>query len=136
MNAGRFVGASVAVFVVRTLLNYLFYGVLMHKEYEAWTAAHPGMFREVVPAFITLDLLVAILLVYVIVKAASCFGGGMKGAVTIAILLAILGPIIYNLYFFFSTTFYTINFFCMESVYQLVAHAIQGAIAAAIYKTA
>ena len=136
MNAGRFVGASVAVFVVRTVLNYLFYGYLMHGEYEAWDTAHPGMFREVIPAFITIDLIVALLLVYVIVKAASCFGGGMKGAVTIAILLAILGPIIYNLYFHFSTTFYTLNFFGIETVYQLVAHAIQGAVAAAIYKTA
>jgi hypothetical protein len=136
MNAGRFVGASVAVFVVRTLLNFVFYGKLMHGEYEAMDAAHPGMFREVIPAYIAIDLIVALLLVYLIVKAASCFGGGMKGAVTIAVLVAILGPIIYNLYFFFSTTFYSVNFFCIESVYQIVAHAIQGAVAAAIYKSA
>ena len=56
MNAGRFVGASVAVFVFRTLLNYLFYGYLMHGRYEEMSTAHPGLFREVVPAFITLDL--------------------------------------------------------------------------------
>jgi hypothetical protein len=136
MNTGRFLGASLAVFVVRTLLNFLFYGKLMHGEYESWTAAHPGIFREVIPAYIAIDLIVALLLVWVIVKAASCFGGGMKGAVTIAVIIAILGPIICNLYFFFSVTFYTVNFYCIESVYQLVSHAIQGAIAAAIYKTA
>jgi hypothetical protein len=136
MNAGRFVGASVVVFIVRTVLNSVFYGYLMHGEYEAINTAHPGMFREVIPAFIAIDLLVALLLVYVIVKAGSCFGGGMKGAVTIAILIAILGPIVFSLYYYFSTTYYSLNFFAIESVYQLVAHAIQGAIAAAIYKTA
>ncbi len=136
MNTGRFVGAAVAVWLVRTLLNAGFYGYLMHGEFEKMDAAHPGMFREVVPAFIAIDLLVAVLLVYLIVKAASCFGGGMKGAVTIAIFVAILGPIVFSLYYYFSTTYYTVNFFCIESVYQLVAHAIQGAIAAAIYKTA
>ena len=91
MNTGRFLGAAVIVWLVRTLLNAGFYGYLMHGEYERLDAAHPGMFREVVPAFIAIDLLVALLLVYVIVKAASCFGGGTKVAVTIAILIASLG---------------------------------------------
>ena len=136
MNTGRFVGAAVAVWVVRTLLNAGFYGYLMHGEYEKISAQYPGAFREVVKAFVAIDLLVALLLVYLIVKAASCFGGGMKGAVTIAIFIAILGPIVFSMYYYFSTTYYTVNFFCIETVYQLVAHAIQGAIAAAIYKTA
>lgn len=135
MNAGRFVGASVAVFVVRTLLNYLFYGVAMQGRYEEISAAHPGMFREVIPAFIALDLVVALLLVYLIVRAAACFGGGIKAGVTIAILIAILSPVIGNLYYFFSVTWYPIDFWAIEAVYQIVAHAIQGAIAAAIYKT-
>lgn len=135
MNTGRFIGAAVVVWLARTLLNAGFYGYLMHGEYERLAAAHPGMFREVIPAFIALDLLVALLLVYMIVKAASCFGGGMKGAVTIAILIAVFGPIIFSLYYYFSTTYYTLNFFSIEAVYQLVTHAIQGALAAAIYKT-
>jgi hypothetical protein len=136
MNTGRFLGASVAVFVVRTVLNFVFYGKLMHGEYERLSAAHSDLFREVIPAYIAIDLIAALLIVYLIVKAASCFGGGMKGAVTLAIFLAILGPILYNVYFFFSVTFYTVNFFCIETVYLLVAYAIQGAVAAAIYKTA
>ena len=32
MNAGRYVGASVVVFVVRTLLNWLVYGQLLHGK--------------------------------------------------------------------------------------------------------
>jgi hypothetical protein len=134
MNAGRYVGASVAVFLVRTLLNTGFYGFLMHGQYEAISAAHPGVFREVVPAFVAIDLLTALLIVYLIVKAAGAFGGGTKGAVTLAVLIAIVGPVIYSLYYFFSVTFYSVHFFALESVYQIVSHAIQGAVAAAIYK--
>ena len=136
MNTGRFVGASLAVFVVRTLMNWGFYGVAMHGRYEELAAAHPGMFREVIPAFITLDLIVAFLLVWLIIKAASAFGGGMKGSVTLAVLIGILGPVVFNLYYYFSTTYFTTDLLCIDSVYQIVAHAIQGAVAALIYKTA
>jgi hypothetical protein len=136
MNAGRFVGASVAVFVVRTLLNYLFYGYLMHPRYEEMSTAHPGLFREVVPAFITLDLIAALLITWLVVKAGAAFGGGIKGGVILGILIALLGPVLYNLYFYFSTTFYAQDLLAIETVYQIVVHAIQGAIAAAIYKTA
>jgi hypothetical protein len=106
----------------------------MHGQYEAISAAHPGVFREVVPAFVAIDLLTALLIVYLIVKAAGAFGGGTKGAVTLAVLIAIVGPVIYSLYYFFSVTFYSVHFFALESVYQIVSHAIQGAVAAAIYK--
>jgi hypothetical protein len=134
MNTGRFLGASVVVWIVRTVLNAGFYGYLMHGEFESISAAHPGLFREVVPAFIAIDLIVALLLTYLVVKAASAFGGGIKGGVTIGILVAILGPIVFGLYYYFSVTFYTMNFFAIETVYQLVSHAIQGALAAMIYK--
>jgi hypothetical protein len=134
MNAGRFVGASVVVFIVRTVLNTLFYGFLMHGQYDAINAAHPGLFREVVPAFIAIDLLAALLLTYLVVKAAAAFGGGIKGGATVGVFLALLGPILFGLYYFFSVTFYTSNFFAIESIYQLVSYAIQGALAAAIYK--
>jgi hypothetical protein len=136
MNAGRFVGASLAVFVVRFLLNGAFYGYAMKGRYDEIAAAHPGMFRNVIAGFGVLDLLTAILLTYLIVKAGSAFGGGLKGGVTIAILVAILSPILGGLYYFFSVTWYPVDLLTIESVYQLVAHAIQGAIAAAIYKTA
>ena len=136
MNAGRFVGASVVVFIVRTVLNYLFYGLAMHGRYEEMAAANPGLFREVVPAYVTIDLVVAVLLTYLIVKAASAFGGGIKGGATLAIFIAILSPVACNLYYFFGVTYYAIDFWAIESVYQIVSHAIQGALAAAIYKAA
>ena len=136
MNAGRFVGASLAVFVFRALLNYLFYGYLMHPRYEEMSAAHPGLFREVVPAFITLDLLAALLITWLVIKAGAAFGGGVKGGVILGVLVALLSPVIGGLYYYFSTTYYPQDLLAIETVFQIVSHAIQGAIAAAIYKTA
>jgi hypothetical protein len=136
MNTGRFVGASVAVFVVRFLLNGAFYGYAMKGRYDELSAAHPGLFRNVIAGFALLDLLSAILIAYLIVKAGSAFGGGLKGGVTLAILIAILCPILGGLYFFFTVTWYPADLFTIEAVYQLVSHAVQGAIAAAIYKSA
>src|SRR5262245_39456028 len=129
MNAGRFVGASVVVFVVRTVLNWLVYGQALHGRYEALAAAHQGMFREVIPAFITLDLVAAFFITYLIVKAGGAFGGGIKGGVTLGILLGILGPVLYSLYYYFSSTYSPSDLLAIESVYQLVSHAIQGALA-------
>ncbi len=135
MNTGRFVGAGVAVFVVRFLLNFLFYGVLVHGQYEAHAATYPGMFREVIPAYAVLDLISAFLLVYLFAKAGAAFGGGMRGGVCVGIFLAILA-IICNLYWFYSVTIFPMNLLGLEAVYMLVAFAIQGAVAAAVYKTA
>jgi hypothetical protein len=93
------------------------------------------MFREVVPAFITLDLLTALLITWLVIKAGAAFGGGVKGGVILGILVAILSPVIGGLYYYFSTTYYSQDLVAIESVYQIVSHAIQGALAAAIYKT-
>ena len=134
MNTGRFVGAGVAVFIVRFLLNFLFYGVLIHPQYQAIADAHPGMFREVIPAYAVLDLIAAFLIVYFFIKCG--FGGGVKGGVTLGILLGLFGPVLATLYYFFSTTYYPTSLMGTEIVYALVAHAIQGAVAALVYKTA
>jgi hypothetical protein len=136
MNAGRFVGASVAVFLFRTLLNYLFYGVLVHGRFVEMSNAHPGVLREVIPAYITLDLIVAFVLTFLVIKAGAAFGGGIKGGVMLGVLAALLGPVLASLNFFFGVTFYPVDFVVMESVYQIATCAVQGAIAATIYKSA
>ncbi|HYN23003.1 MAG TPA: hypothetical protein VE078_18740, partial [Thermoanaerobaculia bacterium] len=74
MNAGRFAFASVGVFIVRTVLNFLFYGYGMKEYFDGLNAAHPGVFREVIPAFVALDLVSAILIVYLFMKAGAAFG--------------------------------------------------------------
>lgn len=135
MNAGRYVGAALAVGVVRVLMNYLFYGVLTHDAMVELSNAHPGVFREVVPGFIAIDFVVAFVAVYLFVKVGGALGGGVKGGVTLWIFVAVLAPVACNLYLFFSVTFFTTNALAMDCVYQLVAHAIQGAVAGAVYKS-
>lgn len=135
MNTGRLVGASLAVWIVRVLLNYLFYGVLTTDQYAAMSDAHPGLFREVIPAYIAGDLLFAIVFVFLFAKVAGCLGGGVKAGVVLAILVAILSPLLGNIYIFYSFTIYPAGMMISDSVFQLVSHAISGVLAGAIYKS-
>jgi hypothetical protein len=135
MNTGRFAGAGVAVFLVRFALNFLFYGVLIHPQYEAISNAHPGMFREVIFAYGVLDFVAAFLIVWFFVKCGGGYGGGVKAGVTLGILLGLFGPVLCAFYYFFSTTYYPTSLLGTEIVYVLVSHAIQGAVAALVYKT-
>ena len=94
------------------------------------------MFREVIPAFAVLDLIAAFLIVWFFVKCGGGYGGGVKAGVTLGFLLGLFGPVLGALYHFFSTTFYPTSLMGTEIFYSLVSHAIQGAVAALVYKTA
>ena len=134
MNVGRFVGAVLGVWVVRVVLNFLFYGVAMTATYESLSAAHPGVFREVIPGLIATDLVVAVLLVYLWAKAGRSFGGGTMGGAKVGLWLGLVLGLVVNLYNFFGFTFMSLGLFGLDTVYQLVTAALQGAVAAAIYK--
>jgi len=136
MNIGRYIAAVLGVWVVRVVSNYLFYEIAMAERYQELTDANPGIFREVIPAYITLDLLVAIVFTFLVVKAVSAFGGGIKGGLTLGGLVALVGVVAGNFYLFYSFTIFEVGGVVIESVYALVALAIQGAVAAAIYKPA
>jgi hypothetical protein len=135
MNTGRLATAAIFVFVARALGNFLFYGLAMRGQYEALMAAHPGIFREVLPAYLVLDLIAAALFVYLFAKAGAAFGGGVKGGVVLGIVVALLSPVVGLLYTFFSVTYYSQSMVATEVVYQLVAYAVQGAVAGAVYKS-
>jgi hypothetical protein len=134
MNVGRFLGAVLGVWVVRVILNFLFYGLAMAAHNEALAERFPGAFREVIPGFIATDLLFALLFVYLWVKTGPCFGGGIKGGVVGGAWLGVLLGVVINLYWYFSVTFMTPTDLVIDAAYTIVALAIQGAIAAAIYK--
>lgn len=134
MNTGRWVGAALAVWIVRVLFNYLFYGVFMTDQYEAVAAAHPGIFREVVPAYVAADLLFALVFVILFAKGAGALGGGVKAGVFLGILVAILSPLLGNIYLYYSFTIYAAGYMITDSIYQLVSHVVSGALAGAIYK--
>jgi hypothetical protein len=135
MNTGRFVSSGVAVWVLRVALNWTFYTKVIGARAAEISAAHPGMFRQVVPAYILTDLLFALAFTYLFVKAGTAFGGGAMAGIKLGLLVAILSPVIGSLYQYFSVTYMPIGLTSAESVFQLIAHAIEGGVAGAIYKT-
>jgi len=54
--------------------------------------------------------------------------------VKLGLLVAVLSPVIGGLYQYFSVTYMWIGLTMAESVFQIIAHAIEGAVAGAIYK--
>ena len=136
MNAGRFVGAGLAVWVVRTVLNWLFYGVLTQAQMQQISDAHPGVFREVIPAFIITDLVAALIIVLLFTKVGGALGGGVKGGVVLGLFVGILAPVLADVYIYFSMTVFTVGATVADMAFQLVSHCIQGAIAGAVYKSA
>ena len=134
MNTGRFVGATLVVWIVRVVLNYVFYGVLMADQYQAIGAAHPGLVREVIPAFIAADLLFAVIFVLLFAKCGSALGGGVKAGLNLGILVAILSPLLANIYMFYSFTIFTPGYITIDSLFQLVSQVVSGGLAGAIYK--
>ena len=56
MNRGRFIVAVVAVWILGVALNWTFSTA---QQSQQIAAAHPGVFRQVVPGFILTDLVFA-----------------------------------------------------------------------------
>lgn len=134
MNMGRFVAAVVAVFVVRTVLNFLFWGQYMAEQYAAVTTQWAGAFREVVPAYIVADLVFAAAFVWVWTKVGGVFGSDAKGGATYGIVVALLAAVIPSIYYYYSVTYMSTTMWATEIVYNLVAYAIIGVVAAMVYK--
>jgi hypothetical protein len=134
MNTGRYLVTVLVVWVVRVVCNFLFYGLAMMDSYQELADAHPGIFREVIPAYIVIDLFVAIVFTFLVVKGASCFGGGVKGGLMIGVYVALIAAVAVDAYMYYSFTFFEIGSTVLDAVYQLVIFAILGAVAGAIYK--
>jgi hypothetical protein len=135
MNTGRFVGAALGVWIVRVALNWTFYTQVVGQQFEQISSAHPGMFRQVVPAYMVADLIFALVFACLFTKVGAAMGGGWKGGVKLGVAVAILSPIIGLIYQFYSVTYMPGNLSITDGVFQLVAHAIQGVVAGLIYKT-
>lgn len=136
MNMGRFLATVVAVWVVRTFLNFLFWGMYMSEQYASAAAQWAGAFREVVPAYIVADLLFAAAFVWLWTKVAGVFGADAKGGATYGVIIGLLAAVIPSIYHHYSVTFVTTTLWATEIVYSLVAHAVIGVVAALVYKAA
>jgi hypothetical protein len=135
MNTGRYFGAVVAMWIVRSLLNGAFYGKFMAARFASIAAAHPGLMKEGITGYIVTDLFTCIVFVLLLAKVGNALGGGAKAGVTLGLMIALLAPIAGGLYSFFTFTFSTVSQTCIEIVFQFVAHAIEGGVAGLIYKS-
>lgn len=134
MNMSRFLGAAISVWIVRVALNWTFYTQVVGQQYKQIASAHPGMFREVIPAYIFTDLLFAVVFAFLFVKVGAALGGGIKAGVTLGVIVAILSPVLGSLYQYYSSTFLPAGLVAMDSLFQVIAHAVEGAVAGLIYK--
>jgi hypothetical protein len=134
MNLTRFLACAAAVWLVRVALNWTFYTRVIGQQSQQIAAAHPGIFREVVPGFILTDLSFAFVFTYLFVKVGAALGGGRMAGAKLGLLVAVLSPVIGNLYQYFSVTYMSVGLITAESVFQIIAHAIEGAVAGAMYK--
>jgi hypothetical protein len=134
MNTGRFIGAAAGVWIVRVLLNGAFYGKVVGPRLAQMASAHPGIFKQGIAGYVVTDLIFALAFAFLFAKVGSALGGGMKAGVALGIIVAILSPGLGALYNFFSFTFASVSLTSMEVIFQIIAHAIEGAVAGAIYK--
>jgi hypothetical protein len=138
MNIGRFAGAVIGVWVVRVALNATFYTQIAGRQFEQMSSAHPGMFRTVIPAYIVTDLIFALGFTFLFVKVGAALGGpalggGIKAGVTLGVTVALLSPVIGNLYHYYSVTYLPAGLALTDSIFQVIAHAIEGGVAGLIY---
>lgn len=134
MNPGRFIASVVAVWIVRVALNWTFYTRVIGQQSQQIAAAHPGVFRQVVPGFILTDLVFALAFTYLFVKVGAALGGGRMAGVKLGLLVAVLSPVLGGLYRYFSVRYMPVGLAAAEAVFQVIAHAIEGAVAGALYR--
>jgi len=134
MNRGRFIASAVAVWIVRVALNWTFYTRVIGQQSQQIAAAHPGVFRQVVPGFILTDLVFALAFTFLFVKVGAALGGGRMAGVKLGLLIAVLSPVIGTLYRYFSVTYISAGLMSVEAFFQVIAHVIEGAVAGAMYK--
>ncbi len=136
MNWGRYAAASAAVFLVRDVMNVVFYSVINAPHYEQLAKDHPGMFRTVIPGYVATDLLFALILTYLIARAGGVFGGGMKGGAALGLLVGLLMGVVGDLYMFWGVTYIPLAAMIQDMIYQTLTLVIQGALAGKLLKGA
>ena len=133
MNISRFVGAVVGVWIVRVALNWIFYAKIIGRQYAQISSAHPGMLRTVIPAYVATDLIFALAFTFLFAKAGAALGGGVKGGVILGVIVAVLSPVIGTLYEYYGVTYLPGTMEVAIAIFQVIAHAVEGAVAGFIY---
>lgn len=133
MRTGRYILASIVVFLVRMLLHFAFYGVLMVEESNELAQKYPGLMRNATAGFILGDLVFAFIFVCLFIRVAEALGGGIKGGLVLALYVWGFSSVVVGIYQYSAFTFFTPGSFGLELGAQLVFLLIQGAVAAKLY---
>lgn len=133
MNVGRYLAAVIAVWLVRGLFGWAFWGTLMAEQYAAVTAAWSGAFRQVVPAYLVADFLFALVFVWLWAKVGANFGGGIKGGALYGLVVGLFASVI-TIYYVFSVTYVSTSMWVSEIAATLLLHVVIGIVAALVYK--
>jgi hypothetical protein len=134
MNPGRFAAAAVATWLVRTVLNAVFYTQIVAAQYQHVYETHPGVFREVIPAYIAADFAFAVVFVLLFVKAGEALGSGPRGGAMLGFYVGLLGPALLSVYMFYSTMYLSVGLAVSEGAFGVVNCIAAGAAAGAVYK--
>src|SRR5205823_3026773 len=135
MKGSKIALGILTAFVTRAVLNVVWYGVIRAGASKALVAAHPGLFRETInnpTPFIVADLLACIIIVLLLSRVASAFGGGASAGVKLGIYLGLAGPVLGSIYQYFAFAFMTPTATIVDGAYQVVAYAIVGGVAGAV----
>ena len=134
MNTGRFIGAAAGVWIVRVALNWTFYAKIVGRQYANISSAHPGMFRTVIPAYIVADLIFALAFAFLFVKVGTALGGGgVLAGVKLGLIVVVFSAVIGALYDYYGVTYMPGALELTSVIFQVIAHAAEGAVAGAIY---
>ena len=135
MNTGRFIGAAVGVWIVRVALNWAFYAKIVGRQYANISSAHPGMFRTVIPAYIVADLIFALAFAFLFVKVGTALGGGVLAGIKLGLIVVVFSAVIGALYDYYGVTYMPGALELTSVIFQVIAHAVEGAVAGFVYKT-
>ena len=133
MNTRRFIGAVAGVWIVRVALNWTFYAMIVGRQYANISSAHPGMFRTVIPAYIVADLIFALAFAFLFVKVGAALGGGMLAGIKLGLIVVVFSAVIGALYDYYGVTYMPGALELTTVIFQVIAHAAEGAVAGAIY---
>jgi len=93
------------------------------------------MFRTVIPAYVVADLIFALAFAFLFVKAGSALGGGVIAGVKLGLIVVLFSAVIGALYDYYGVTYIPGALELTSVVFQVIAHAVEGAVAGFVYKS-
>src|SRR5437016_14418190 len=91
------------------------------------------MFATVIPAYIVADLIFALAFAFLDGKVGTALGGGVLGGIKLGLIVVVFSAVIGALYDYYGVTYIPGALELTSVIFQVIAHAAEGAVAGAIY---